>query len=98
MIIQSVGSVQFGVEQKHLLKIRMSNFYFVNLGLLAHVVLVWCGVRATGLTTGQAQDKYRTSVGQVQDKYRTSIGQLQDTALQSSLSLGHASGHCPAPL
>ena len=48
MIIQSVGSVQFGVEQKHLLKIRMSNFYFVNLGLLAHVVLVWCGVRATG--------------------------------------------------
>ena len=56
MAIQSVGSVQFGVEQKHLLKIRMSNFYFVNLGLLAHVMLVWCGVRATGLTTGQVQD------------------------------------------
>ena len=106
MIIQSVGSVQFGVEQKHLLKIRMSNFYFVHLGLLAHVVLVWCGLRATGLTTGQVQDKctagqvqdkYRTSVGQIQDKYRTSIGQLQDTVLQSSLSSGHASGHCPTP-
>ena len=49
MTIQSVGSVQFGVEKKHLLMTRMSNCYFVNLGLLAHVVLVWCGVGATGL-------------------------------------------------
>ena len=65
MTIQSVGSIQFGVEKKHMLKIRMSNFYFVTLGLLAHVVLVWCGVRATGLTIGQAQGKYRTSIGQV---------------------------------
>ena len=74
MTIQSVGSVQFGVEKKHMLKTRMSNFYFVTLGLLAHVVLVWCGVRATGLTTGQVQDKYRTSAGQLQDKYRTTTG------------------------
>ena len=65
MTIQSVGSVQFGVEKKHLLKTRMSNCYFVNLGLLAHVVLVWCGVRTTGLTIGQAQGKHRTSTGQV---------------------------------
>ena len=74
MIIQSAGSVQFGVEQKHLLKMRMSKFDSVNLGLLAHVVLVWCGVRATGLiiTTGQAQDKHRTSM----DKCRTSTGQV----------------------
>ena len=81
MIIQSVGSVQFCVEKGHLLKTRMSNFYFVTLGMLAHAVLVWCGVRATGLTTGQPttgqdrhQDKYRTSTGQLQDNYRTTTG------------------------
>ena len=106
------------VEKGHLLKTRMSDFYFVTLGMLAHAVLVWCGVRATGLTnrttdyrtsTGQVQDKYKTSAGSrtiagqlqdnyVQDNYRTTIGQLQDTVLQSSLPSGHASGHCPAPL
>ena len=46
------------------------------LGMLAHAVLVWCGVRATELTTGQVQDKCRTSTGQVQDNYRTTTGQL----------------------
>ena len=47
--------------------------------MLAHAVLVWCGVRATGLTTGQpttgqVQVKCRTSAGQVQDNYRTTTG------------------------
>ena len=82
-LIQSVGSVQFCVENGHLLKTRMSNFYFVTLGMLAHAVLVlWCGVRATGLTTGQP------TTGQVQDKYRTSAGQLQDNYRTNT-------GHCP---
>ena len=74
MITQSVGSIQFCVEKGHLLKTRMSNFYFVTLGLLAHAVLVWCGVRATGLTTGQVQDKCRTTTGRLQDNYRTTTG------------------------
>ena len=54
--------------------------------MLAHAVLAWCGVRTTGLTTGQLQDNYRTTTGQ-----------LQDTVLQPSLPSGHASGHWPAP-
>ena len=84
MIIQSVGSVQFCVEKGHLLKTRMSNVYFVTLGMLAHAVLVWRGVRATGLTIGQP------TTGQVQDKYRTSTGQLQ---LQDNYRTN--AGHCP---
>ena len=81
IIIQSARSVQFCVEKGDLLKTGMSNFYFVTLGMLAHAVLVWCGVGATGLTTGQpttgqvqdkcAQDKCRTTTGQLQDNYRT---------------------------
>jgi hypothetical protein len=38
-----------------------------------HVGVVWCGVRATGLTIGQLQDKYNG---------RTRIGQLQDNSIK----------------
>ena len=75
-IVQDGIRSQLPRERASLVEIRMSKFDFVNLGLLAHVVLVWCGVRATGLTIGQAQDKYRTSIGQVWDKYRTTTGQV----------------------
>ena len=55
--------------------------------MLAHAVLVWCGVRATGLTTGQQ------TTGQVKDKCRTSTGQVQDNYVQDNYRT--TTRHCP---
>ena len=76
MIIQSVGSVQFCVENGHLLKTRMSNACtcYVGNACTCCVGVVWCeGNRVNHRTTD-----YMTSMhtGQVQDNYRTTTGQL----------------------